>query len=139
EGSDPLDLEMIDETSHRGMDVGLVRHREETAHRVGDHDARAKSRDHAVHLREMHLETVQRRARSVILQEATVDPLLEVDPDRPHVADDLRGRLLEQELEASLPAPARGVHEMRGDARLAGTGGARDEDGAAPEIARALE
>src|SRR4029434_8210995 len=53
--------------------------------------------------------------------------------------DDLRGRLLEQELEASLPAPARGVHEMRGDARLAGTGGARDEDGAAPEIPRALE
>ena len=58
------------------------------------------------------------------LEDATLDPLLEIEADRPHVADHLLGRFLEQEREAALAAPAGGVGEVGEQAGLARAGGA---------------
>ena len=59
--------------------------------------------DQLVHLDEVPLEPVERRPRRLDPEQALLDPGLEVDPDRAHVADDLGPRLLEGEVEAALP------------------------------------
>ena len=64
-------------------------------------------------------------------KQAGVDPLLQIDADRCHVANDLGLGLLEGEVQGALPATAGGVAELRGQRRLAGAGGAADEHGAA--------
>src|SRR5947207_738828 len=139
ERGDPLHLEVIDQPGQRGLNIPLRRHRDQAADGVEHHDAWPKPFDRAVHAREMHLETVHRGASGLELEQATIDPLLEVDPDRSHVADHLLRRFLELERQAAFPPPAGGVDEVRRHARLAGSGGARHEDRAAAEVALATE
>src|SRR5262249_20270392 len=103
-----------------------------------DH-ARPEPLDRPVQPRQMHLEPVQRRTSGVELEEAAVDPLLQIDPDRAHVADDLLGRFLEQEHLAALAAPAGSVEEVGRQAGFASTGGAGDEDRAPAEVPLAAE
>src|SRR3954464_2584161 len=70
-------------------------------------------------------------------QASLADPRLEVDANRTHVADNLLRRFLESEVQAAFAAAAGGVDKMRGDARLAGAGSARQQDAAAAEEALA--
>src|SRR4029079_7972004 len=78
---------------------------------------------------QVRLQAVGRRALAPDLQEPLVDPAPEVDADRPHVAHDLPGRLLEGDEQRLLPAGAGGIDRLRGQGRLAGAGGAADEHG----------
>ena len=48
-------------------------------------------------------------------------------------------RLLESEIQAAFAAPTGGIDKMRGQARLAGAGGAGNQDGAAPVVTLAAE
>ena len=121
------------------MDVHRGRYPEEAAHRIEDHDARAETVDGPMHPRQVHLEAKRRRASRLELEEAAINPWLEIDADRSHVPHDLRGRFLEQERERALAAAAGGVHEVGGQTALAGAGGAGHENRAPPEVAFAAE
>ena len=62
------------------------------------------------------------------------DPGRQVQADGAHVADDLVLGFLEGQVEAALALPADGVGEIGRERSLAGAGGARDQDAAAPVI-----
>ena len=89
-----------------------------------------------LHGGQMRLEAEARRAVRVELQQSTIHPLLQVDADGAHVAHQLRGRLLEKEIQATLATPAGGIHEMGRQARLAGARGSGEQDGAAAVVTR---
>jgi hypothetical protein len=88
---------------------------------------------------EVHLDAVQRRARSFKAQQPLLDPGMEVEADALHVAHQLRRRLLECEIETSLAACAGCVGEMRREAGLAGAGGAGNQHRTAAVIALAAQ
>ena len=70
----------------------------------------------------------------------SIDPALQVDADRAHVAHQLRRRLLEREVQAALAASAAWPRaKARGQRGLAGAGGAGEQHRAAAEVARAAE
>ena len=73
------------------------------------------------------------------MQQALFDPAPKVDADRAHVAHDLARRFLEGEIDALLTAPAGRIGKMRGNAGLAGPGGAGHQQAATAEIALAAE
>ncbi len=82
----------------------------------------------------MRFESIQRGTRRMEPEKTFFHPLLQVDPDRTHIADELARRFFEREEENTLPPPACRIHELRGDARLPRPGGAGDKDGAPPEV-----
>src|SRR5262249_55899404 len=88
---------------------------------------------------QVHFETVEAGSRRVELQPALLDPRLEVQANRAHVAGDLPGGFLEGQVQAALAALARGVGEVGGHAALAAARGAADEDSAATVVASAAE
>ena len=104
---------------------------QEIRDRVHDDDRGIELADELLHGEEVRLEAEQARAEAPELQQAGVHPLPQVDAHRGHVADDLRLGLLEGEVHRPLAAAAGGVAELRRQRRLAGAGGAADEDGAA--------
>ena len=93
----------------------------------------------AMHRREMELQPVQRRPRRVDLQQPLLHPAIEIEADRPHVADVLRRRLLELKADGALAAAAGGIEEAGGEGRLRRSGAARQQHAARPEIALAAE
>jgi len=89
DGRDLMALQKVDEPGQHRLrlrcrpDVHQIRHGIE-------HDRPGlKVRDLPMDSGEMHFEAPQMRARRVIPQEAPLHPLTEVEPDRPHVAENL--------------------------------------------------
>src|SRR5689334_20111828 len=92
-----------------------------------------------MHRREVKLEAVQRRTGRMNPKPAVVDPAIESEANRPHVADVLGRRLLELKTDDALAATTGGIDEAGGDRRLGGSGTARQHDGAAAEISLVAE
>src|SRR4051794_19772658 len=69
--------------------------------------------------------------RGMEFQKPFVDPRIEIDADRAHIADDLPGRFLESEIQAALAAPAGRIYEMRRHAGFTRSGGAGQKNAAA--------
>ena len=93
----------------------------------------ANSADELDRAGEVHFQAVMKCPHGLKLEQSLFHPLLQVDPDRAHVAHDLAGRFLEGNVEASLAAPAGGFGKSRRHARLARARGARKQN-AAPAI-----
>ena len=91
--------------------------------------------DLAVHGHQMLLEAEERGARARNSQTAVHRPTLEIDADRPHVPHVLAAAIPRRGTARSAPRGDRSLGEVRGEARLAGAGGARDEDAAAAVVA----
>ena len=104
--------------------------------RVDDHDGRMRASTALCMPDEVHLEPVAPSGREARIRSM---PLLTYGSRSIPIERMLRtscdGGLLEGEEEAPLAPRAGGGDELGGDARLAGAGGARDEDGAALEVA----
>ena len=73
------------------------------------------------------------------MQQALVDPTLQIDSDGPHVADDLVCGLFKGEEHTFLPASAGGVDEMSRQAGFPRAGRSGHQNAAAPIIALAAE
>ena len=106
----------------------------ETGHRIEDDDLGLKVVDQLEHAAEVNLQPEAGGTGGSEAKVARGAPAVQVDADRPHVAHDLIGRFLKCEIDTALPTLAGGIHEMRGDAALSGSGAARNQHGAAPKI-----
>src|SRR5690242_1607804 len=73
------------------------------------------------------------RTRGVDTQQTAIHPSLQIETDRAHVAQNLAGRFLEGEVEASFSAFCCRVGKMRGKAGFAGTRSSRNENAAVAE------
>src|SRR5690606_37440359 len=103
----------------------------EAGDRVDNDGRRLKPLHLAVDGRQMHLETMRRRAAGVEPQETTLYGCVQVHPDRTHVAHDLLRRFLESEVDGAPAALAGRLEEAGGNARLPRTGHAGNQDAAA--------
>ena len=65
-----------------------------------------------VHLYQMHLETIRRRTRPVILQQASLDPWSQVNAHRAHVACYLAKRFLEAEEQTPFTPATRRIDKL---------------------------
>ena len=135
---DALHLEEVDHARHQRHRVfGRARARE-AGQRIDHHHVRLEGLHLVVHAHQVHLQAEERRPRRREPQLPGLLPLPETQPDRRHVADDLRLRFLEREIQAPPAPPARRIGERRRHDRLAGARRARDEHGAAGEVAAAI-
>ena len=130
-GGDLVGLEEIDQAHHHRRRVVQGPRLGEVADRIDHHQARLELADLPVHQRQVHLEAVCGRPPGYETEQTLLDPLMKIDPDGRHVADDLALRLLEREVEAALTPRARLTGEVRRDAALARACGTADEDAAA--------
>ena len=118
-------FEKIDKPhDHRLRLPGRVALRE-VADRIDDDRGRLHALDELVDRHEMHFEAMHCRARGVKVQQAIVDPATEVEADGSHVADELRFRLFEREVQTPFAASAGRIHEMGSDGCFSRAGGAR--------------
>ena len=115
-GGNPLRLADVGETHENRVNIG--RRPAKSRDRIDHDDRRLEPFDVAVHPGEMHLEPVEARPCRLEAERIAVEMRLEVDSHRTHVADDLVGRFLEGEVEASLAAAAGRVHERGAERRF---------------------
>src|SRR5262245_4905351 len=114
-----MHLQEIDEAREHRARILRRAGEGEVVDRVDDEYLRLEVTDELVDRREVHLQSVEACAGCMEPQQPLLDPRLELQADRAHVAHDLRRRLLEREIEAPLAALARGIGEVRRDAALA--------------------
>src|SRR6185436_20809523 len=95
--------------------------------------------DYLVHRHEMRLEAVARWPIRMELQHPAFHPRLEIDADGAHVAQQLLRRLFEEKAQTALAPAARRVEKVGSETRLAGAGGAGDQDRAAAIVPLAAE
>ncbi len=130
-----MGLQVVDLAREHGEHVGAGPDPQQVGDRIKDHHRRVELGDRRLHRQQVRLEPEQRRAKAAEREQALVDPTLQVDADRGHVADDLSLGLLEGEVHRPLAALAGRFAELRRERRLAGARGAVDEDRAAREEA----
>src|SRR5690242_12353620 len=92
-----------------------------------------------MHRREVKFKAIQRRPRRIDTKQPFVDPAIEVQTDRLHIANVLRGRLFELKTDCALAATAGGLEEIRGDRRFRRAGAAGEQHAAPSEISLATE
>src|SRR5689334_17074679 len=92
-----------------------------------------------MHRRQVELESVDGGPRRMNLEQPFLDPAIEAETYRAHVAHVLRRRFLELETDRAFAAAARGVEKVGGERRLGGAGAARQQHAARAEIPGAAE
>src|SRR5262245_66041697 len=81
-----------------------------------------------VHHRQVRLESVQYGPPGDNREQVLANPLLEIQADGPHIADNLVPRFLERKEQTLFAPPASRFSEMRCDAGLAGPRRAADQN-----------
>src|SRR5262249_849454 len=105
-------LEEIDEARQHALDVSGGTTIQESGHRVHDDHTGLEVLNPLVHAYQMHLETVRRGPRPVILKEARLRPGGQVTAHRTHIARRRAERFLEGEEQAALTGGTRSVDKL---------------------------
>ena len=133
---DVLHLQEVDRPGQHARTSRLRAHRQQVGDRIDDHDRRAQLPRRRGASSARCVSRPKRDGRSAWnWSRPFVDPRREIDPARPHVAQHLLRRLLEEEVQAALAAAAGGIDKVSCERRLAGTGRAGEQDGAAAIVA----
>ena len=85
-------FQKIDQAEQHGLRIELAARRDQVADRVDDHHLVVELGNVLVHAGEVHLEAVKARTRRFDPQQALLQPRLDVDADRSHIARELRWR-----------------------------------------------
>ena len=135
-----LGLQEVDLAGEHRRHVGAGADAQQVRDRVHDDDRRVELADELLHREQVRLEAEQAGAEAAELQQAGVDPPLQVDADRGHVADDLGLGLLEGEVHAPARRGAQVASQnCAASVDLPVPARAADQHGAAPVEAAVAE
>ena len=126
-------FQVINQPRHHPLGFEVSARDHQAGNRVHDDDLGLKRGNLFEHRGQVHLQTVKRGPGRVKPQEAALDQWLQAQSDRMHIADDLVGRFLEREKHHPLAAQRSRLGKVGRNDGLAGAGGTREQDAAAPK------
>src|SRR6185369_7242075 len=96
------------------------------------HDNGLKLLEDPVDFNQVHFKAKCCRPGGIKVEQALVDPTLQIDPNRAHIADDLVGGLFKGEERTFLPTGAGSVNKMSRQAGFSRAGRSGHQNAAAP-------